>query len=92
MRKVTKLSYQALHPGDKKQNVRLALALLHDTAIAAVKTYYPNGEDLSGSLNVIHTWVTKCNSKQKYSKKPLVKVIVLNDNKTNFFRLLAFWI
>ena len=73
LRKVPKLSYQALHPGDNKQNVRLALALFHDTTIAAAKAYYPNGEDLSGFLNVIHTWWTKCNSKQTYSKTLLLR-------------------
>ena len=54
MRKAPKLSYQALHPGNNKQNVPLALALFHDTTRAAVKSYYPNREVVSGFLNVIH--------------------------------------
>ena len=52
LRKAPKLSYEA---GDNKQNVPLALALFHDTTIAAVKSYYPNREDVSGFLNGIHT-------------------------------------
>ena len=37
LRKALKLSYQALHPGNNKQNVPLALALFHDTTIATAK-------------------------------------------------------
>ena len=92
LRKAPKLSYQALHPDNNKQNVPLALALFHETTIAAAKSYYPNREDFSGFLNVIDTWWTICNSKQRYSANPLGNAIVLNDNKTNFFRLLAFWV
>ena len=92
MRKAPKDSYQALPPGNNKQNVPLALALFHDTTIAAEKSYYPNREDVSGFLNVIHTWWTISNSKQRYSANPLGNATVFNDIKTNFFRLLAFWI
>ena len=92
MRKAPKLPYQALHPGNNKQNVLLALALFHDTTIAAAKSCYPNREDASEFLNIFHTWWAISNSKQRYSSTPLGNAIVLNDNKTNFFRLLAFWI
>ena len=62
LRKAPKLSYQALHPGNNKQNVLLALAIFHDTTIAAAKGYYPNRENVSGFLNVIHTWWIICSS------------------------------
>ena len=52
LRKALKFSYQALHPCNNKQNVPLAVSLFHDTSIAAVKSYYPNGEDVSGFTNV----------------------------------------
>ena len=39
LRKALKLCYQALHPGNNKQNVPLALALFHDTTIAAAKIF-----------------------------------------------------
>ena len=90
LRKALKLSYQTLHPGNNQDNVRLALILFHDTTIAAEKSYYPNREDVSGLLNVIHTsWIIS-DSKQRYSANTLRNTIVLNDNKTYFFRLLAF--
>ena len=92
LRKALKLSYQALHPGNNKQNVRFALVLFHDTTIAAAKTRYPNRENTSGFLNVIHTWWTISNSRQRCSANPLSNAIILKDNKINFFRLLAVWI
>ena len=92
MRKAPELSYQALHPGNNKQNYPPARALFRDTTIAAAKSYYPNREDVSGFLNVIHTCWTICNSKQRYCANPLGNAIVLKDNKTNFFRLFAFWV
>ena len=39
LRKALKLCYQALHPGNNKQNVPLTLALFHDTTIAAAKIF-----------------------------------------------------
>ena len=54
--------------------------------------YYPSRKDVSGFLNIIRTWWTISNSKQRYSTNPLIDAIVLNDNKIIFFRLLAFWI
>ena len=92
LRKAPELSYQALHPGNNKQNYPPARALFRDTTIAAAKSYYPNREDVSGFLNVIHTSWTMCNSKQRYCANPLGNAIVLKDNKTNFFRLFAFWV
>ena len=42
LRKATKLTYEVLHPGHNKQNVNLALAIFHDTTIAAIKSYFPS--------------------------------------------------
>ena len=71
---------------------RSLFALVHDTTITPAKSYYPSREDVSGFLNVTHTWWTTSNSKQRYSANPLANAVVLNNNKTNFFRLLSFWI
>ena len=37
-KKTPKSSYLALHPGNNKQNVRLALAVLHETTITAARS------------------------------------------------------
>lgn len=92
LRKAPKLSYQVLHPGNNKQSVPLALSIFHETTVAAVKSYCPNREDFSGFLNLINTWWTISNSKQRFTPNPLGNAVVLNDNKTNFFRVFAFWV
>ena len=71
---------------------RSLFALVHDTTITPAKSYYPSREDVSGFLNATHTWWTISSSKQRYSANPLGNAIVLKNNKTNFFRLLSFWI
>ena len=63
LNKALKLSYQALHPGNKKQSVPLALAIMHETTIAAARSYFPTRSDLSGFLNLINIWWTISNSK-----------------------------
>ena len=85
LKKAPKFSYQALHTGNDKQNVPLALALFDNTTIAAVKSYYPTRSDVSGFLNLIHTLWTMSNSKQRYSANPLGNAIVLLDSKCNIF-------
>ena len=66
LRKAQKLTYQSLHPGNKKQNVPLALSLFDESTIAACRDYFPDREDMSSFLNVIHTWWLITNSKEKY--------------------------
>ena len=46
--KAPKLTYEVLHPGHNKQNVNLALAIFHDTTIAAIKSYFPSRQDVAG--------------------------------------------
>ena len=53
LRKAPKLGYKSLHPGDNKQNVELALAIFHETTIAASRNYYPEREDISRFLDLI---------------------------------------
>ena len=48
LNKAPKLSYQALHPENNKQSVLLALAIIHETMIAAARRYFPTWSDLSG--------------------------------------------
>ena len=50
LRNGSKLTFAALHPGTIKQNVPLALALLHETTLAAVKSYFPRRKDVAEFL------------------------------------------
>ena len=54
LRKAPKLTYDVLHPGHNKQNVNLALAIFHDTTIAAIKSYFPSRQDGTGFLSAIN--------------------------------------
>ena len=92
LRKAPKLSYQALHPGNNKQSVPLALSIFHETTIAAIRSYYPNRPDFSGFLNLINTWWTISNSKERFTTNPLGNAVILGDHKTDFLRIFAFWI
>ena len=42
LRKAPKLTFKALHPSDNKQNVNIAVAIFHETIIAACDNYFPN--------------------------------------------------
>lgn len=93
LRKASKLTYETLHPGNKKQNVQLALNLFSEETIAALKSYYPNREDAAGFLQVIHNWWVMSNSKQRFnSHNKMGNAMVAGDGKTDFFRKLASWL
>ena len=92
LRKAPKLSYRALHPGNKKQNVPLALAIFDETTIAAIKDYFPDRNDMSSFLDIIHTWWMIANSKQRFHPNPIGNAVTDGDGKIEFFRKLADWI
>ena len=92
LNKAPKLSYQVLQPGNNKRSVPLVLAIVHETTIAAARSYFPTRSDLSGFLNLINIWWTICNSKQRYTPNSLVNAIIFGDKKTDFYRIFADWI
>ena len=55
LRKARKLSYKALHPGNNKQDVGLALSIFDEGTIAAFQSYFPERDDCSGFLSLIQT-------------------------------------
>ena len=92
LRKASKLSFEALHPGHNKQNVNLALAIFHETTIAASKAYFPDRTDMAGFLSLINTWWTIANSKQQYHPNALGNAIVNDDGKVEFLLEFAEWL
>ena len=92
LRKAPKLSYRALHPGNKKQNVPLALAIFDESTIAGIKDYYPERNDMSSFLSIINTWWLIANSKEQFNPNPIGNAVVDGDGKIQFFRELADWI
>ena len=41
LRKALKLTFEAFHPNDNKQNINLVVAIFHETTIAACESYFP---------------------------------------------------
>ena len=71
----------ALHPGNKKQNVPLAL----ETTITATGSYFPNCGDAVNFLESFNTWWTILNSKQRFSPNILINVVI-NGTENWVFR------
>ena len=91
LNKVPKLSYQALHSGNNKQSVPLALAVIHETTIAAARSCFPTQSALFGFLNLINIWWTISNSKQSYTPNILGNAIIFDANKTDLYRIFTDW-
>ena len=89
LNKAPKLSYQALHPGNNKQSVPLALAIIHETTIAAARSHFQTRSDLSGVLNLINIWRTISNSTERYTPNVLGNAIIFGDKKTDYYRIFA---
>ena len=92
LRKAPKLNYQAMHPGNKKQSVPLALAIFDEKTIAACKDYFPNREDMSSFLTVFNNWWLMVNSKERYDPTIIGNAAVADDGKPEYFRAMADWI
>ena len=46
-----------------KENVPLALEVMHETKITAARSYFPNRRDFANFLEMLNTWWTIPNSK-----------------------------
>ena len=92
LRKAPKLSFKALHPGDNKQNVSLALAIFHETTVAACKSYFPHRKDVENFLLLIHTWWTISNSNNRYNSNLLGNAVTESDGKLNFLMDFSEWL
>ena len=90
-RKAPKLSYETLHSKKNKQNVPLALSIIHETTIAASKSYLPNRADVANFLTIFNTRWTISNSKHRFTPNVLGNAIVLEDKKLEFYRVVAKW-
>ena len=92
LRKANKLTYRAIHSGNNKQSVNLALAIFHESTIAASKSYFPERKDISGFLSLIHTWWTIVNSRDRFCSNQLGNAVIDGDGKTDFFLSFAEWL
>ena len=91
LRKTPKLISKALPPGDNRQNVSLAVAIFHETTIAACESYFPDRADRSIFLKLI--WWTIANSRKKLTPNFFFNnAVILNDGKIDFNKRLCDWI
>ena len=68
LRKAHKLTYRAIHPGNNKQSVSLALAIFDETTSAAIRSYFPERNDAASFLNLFYKLFVICNSKQRHDE------------------------
>lgn len=93
LRAAPQLTAKVLHPGNCKQSVPPALAVFHQTTIAAIKKYFPERQDAAGFLQLINCWWTISNSKTAvHTSNRLGDASRRGDNKPLFLRMFADWI
>ena len=49
-----------------KENVPLALEVMHETTITAARSYFSNRRDVANFLEMFNTWCTDSNSKKRF--------------------------
>ena len=81
-----------MHPSDKKQNVNLALALFHETTIAACRCYFPQRHDMANFLQLFGAWWIISNSNVKFDANPLGNAVTAGDGKIEFLEKLASYV
>ena len=87
------ITYRALHPGNKKQDVNLALSIFRESTSASIRRYLPKREDAASFLNLINVWWTISNSKSKFNNQNyLGNAAVRGDGKIEFLQKMADWI
>ena len=92
MKKNPKSFYLPLHPENNKQNVPIALAVLHKTRITAARSYFPNRRDVASFFKIFNTWWAISSSKKRFSPNIPRNFAINEDKKTEFLRALAEWI
>ena len=67
LKKEPKLTYSAVHPGNNKQNVTLALATFYGTTAAAMKNYFPDRLGAANVLSLFQKLFVNCSSKSQFN-------------------------
>ena len=67
-----------------KENVPLALEVMHETTITATRSYFPNRIDVTNFLEMFNTWWTISNSKKRFSPNILEMLRSMGTKKLCF--------
>ena len=88
--KAPRLNLKVLHPGNNKQSVPLALAIVHETTTAAIESYFPEKNNCVDFLRLLNIWWIISNSKTQFlPNKPLGIAAKIGRNKSEFLRSFA---
>ena len=71
-----------------KENVPLALEVMHETTITAARSYFPNRRDVANFLEMFNTRCTISNSKKRFSPN-IPEMLSSMDSKNCVFITLA---
>ena len=90
LRKAPRLNLKVLHPGNNKQSLPLALAIIHETTTAAIESYFPEKNNSTDFLRLFNIWCIISNSKRQFlPNNPLGNTAIIRDYKPAFLRSFA---
>ena len=91
--KAPRLNLKVLHPGNNKQSVPLALAIVHETTTAAIESYFPEKNNCVDFLRLLNIWWIISNSKTQFlPNKHRFQIGIaakIGRNKSEFLRSFA---
>ena len=91
LRKAPRLNLKVLHPGNNKESLPLALAIVHETTTAAIESYFP--ENSADFLRLLIIWCIISNSKTQFlPNNPLGNAAIIGDYNPNFLRSFTAWV
>ena len=67
LRKAPKPTYGAIHPGNNKQSMPMALSIFDESITAALECYFPEKSDAACFLSALQKLFVICNAKTQYS-------------------------
>ena len=70
----------------------MAIAIFHESTVAASQYYFSGRPDMANFMKVIWKWWTSPNCRQQYRNNPLDNAISNHDDKMEFYLKLADWL
>ena len=95
LKKAPLITFAALHPQNKKQNVPLALAIFDRRNSSAIEQLFPDdatAHSTSNFIKIVSVWWDILNSKSPNHSLQLANGIRPNDGKTDFLLKFALWV
>ena len=82
LHKAQRLNLRVLHPGNNKQSIPLALAIIYETMSATIESYLPEKNNSADFLRLLNIWWIISNSKTQFlPNNPLGNDAKIGDNK-----------